>query len=454
MNTVFFKSKKGVNIIIPVVLIALVFGFHKNVNAQYIDGVNPIAGKVIELLKTASSTELLGMMDENMKSKIPDGQLTELWSGLQSQMGAFQGMSKYMLTQSGEFSVITQICKFEKMDLALQLSLNKDGYIQGMFFIPPPAEKFTAAPAYADPKAFVEKEVVFDMGDIKLPGYYTYPVDKRSFPVVVLVHGSGAHDADETIGPNKIFRDVAQGLASKGIGVVRYEKRNKNNAHTLDPQNITPREELLDDFGKVLKAVMSFDGVDKDQLYMMGHSLGGYFAPLMAKEHPELKGVIVMAGNASPLHKIVMDQMRYLIPMQVNDTIEQRKIIDGYQIQSDRIESGDYNLEVPHEEMMLSLSAAYWKFVSNYNPVEMMNSLPQRVLVVHGERDYQVPVSEHEKWKKGLEGKKNARVLLFKGLNHPFMYGDKPSVPADYFVEGNVSEELIKTVESWIREKK
>ncbi|NLF41152.1 MAG: hypothetical protein GX587_00480, partial [Bacteroidales bacterium] len=69
MNTVFFKSKKGVNIIIPVVLIALVFGFHKNVNAQYIDGVNPIAGKVIELLKTASSTELLGMMDENMKSK-------------------------------------------------------------------------------------------------------------------------------------------------------------------------------------------------------------------------------------------------------------------------------------------------------------------------------------------------------------------------------------------------
>ena len=59
-----------------------------------------------------------------------------------------------------------------------------------------------------------------------LPGTLVLPRGPGPFPALVLVAGSGPQDRDETIGPNKTFRDLAWGLASRGIAVLRYEKRN------------------------------------------------------------------------------------------------------------------------------------------------------------------------------------------------------------------------------------
>ena len=63
---------------------------------------------------------------------------------------------------------------------------------------------------------------------------------------VVLVQGSGPHDRDETIGPNKPFRDLAWGLASKGIAVLRYEKRTKEHPGKLTAK-LTIKDEVIDD---------------------------------------------------------------------------------------------------------------------------------------------------------------------------------------------------------------
>lgn len=419
--------------------------------AQYIDGVYPLAEKVVELMKEGNENELLAMFAPEMKEKIPAGQLSQIWPTLMAQMGPLEHMTKYSLQAVGSSWLIIQICKFEKMELALQLSINGEGLIQGMFFIPPPAEKFADVSSYVNKDAIKEEKVVFDMGDIQLPGFFTFPVKAKKFPLVILVHGSGAHDADETLGPNKIFRDIAQGLASRGIGVVRYEKRNKNHAHTLDPQTISPKQEVTDDFQKVLLAATHFMGVDKKRIFVMGHSLGGFFAPFMASENPSLKGAIVMAGNARPLHHLVMEQIRYLIPQQVSDVEEQEKMIQEYQAQADRIDAGDYDLDTPHTELMMGISAAYWKFLSGYNPVQTMSQLPQHALVIIAERDYQVPVVEFKHWKEGLGQKKNAKVVLLPGLNHAFMSGEGLSKPEEYFKEGNVDISLITEVEQWIK---
>src|SRR5207247_4710825 len=59
----------------------------------------------------------------------------------------------------------------------------------------------------------------------ELPATLTMPKGDGPFPAVVLVHGSGPHDRDESIGPNKPFRDLAGGLASRGIAVLRSEER-------------------------------------------------------------------------------------------------------------------------------------------------------------------------------------------------------------------------------------
>ena len=80
-----------------------------------------------------------------------------------------------------------------------------------------------------------------------LPGVLTLPEGKGPFPAVVLVGGSGAHDRDETIGPNKPFRDLAVGLARHGIASLRYDKRTYAYGVQMAGKAITVDDEVTDD---------------------------------------------------------------------------------------------------------------------------------------------------------------------------------------------------------------
>ncbi len=83
-------------------------------------------------------------------------------------------------------------------------------------------------PSYAHPERFQEQEVQIGHGKWVLPGTVSIPQSDGLFAAVLLVHGSGPHDLDETLPPNKPFRDLAWGLASQGIAVLRYEKHPKS----------------------------------------------------------------------------------------------------------------------------------------------------------------------------------------------------------------------------------
>ena len=99
------------------------------------------------------------------------------------------------------------------------------GKIAGFSMRPPPAAY--VPPSYVDPSKFTEEEVSFGTAPWILPGTLAMPVGAGPFPAVILVHGSGPNDRDETLGPNKPFKDIALGLASRGIAVLRYEKRTR-----------------------------------------------------------------------------------------------------------------------------------------------------------------------------------------------------------------------------------
>jgi hypothetical protein len=119
--------------------------------------------------------------------------------------------------------VVYVTCEFQrgKLDTKVVFDGNK---ITGLFFVLSGTYK---PPPYADSSKFEEREISIGKGIWSLPGTLSLPKGVGFFPAVVLVHGSGPHDRDETIGPNKPFRDLANGLASRGIAVLRYEKRTK-----------------------------------------------------------------------------------------------------------------------------------------------------------------------------------------------------------------------------------
>jgi len=130
-----------------------------------------------------------------------------------------------------------------------------------------------------------------------------------------LVHGSGPNDKDESIGPNKIFRDLAWGLASQGICVLRYDKMTFKYGKQLTPEMVekmTVKEEVIDDALIALKLISKTNDIDTKRIFLLGHSLGATVAPRIGLQDPDLAGLIIMAGLTRSLEDTLLDQYTYI----------------------------------------------------------------------------------------------------------------------------------------------
>jgi len=109
------------------------------------------------------------------------------------------------------------------------------------------------------------------------------PVGVERPPVAILVHGSGPGDRDESVGANRPLRDLAVGLASHGIAVLRYEKRTKVYPEDfLAVKAPTVNDETIDDVDRAVDLLRSWTEVDAGRIIVVGHSLGATVAPRIA----------------------------------------------------------------------------------------------------------------------------------------------------------------------------
>ena len=120
-----------------------------------------------------------------------------------------------------QFDIVIVTCEFEKRMIDIKVVFNRKKEVTGLWFLPAQKSAEYEIPSYMIPEKFREKEVTIGTGEWQLPGTLTLPKSGEPFRAAVLVHGSGPNDRDETIGPNKPFRDLAWGLASRGVAVLR-----------------------------------------------------------------------------------------------------------------------------------------------------------------------------------------------------------------------------------------
>ncbi|MBM3944375.1 MAG: alpha/beta fold hydrolase, partial [SAR202 cluster bacterium] len=275
------------------------------------ESLEELAVRLVTMMSEQRFSEVVAHFDATMSQVMPVSVTGQAWSQIQAQVGTFQRVERTQVTPAGQYMVVTVTTVFSGLPINIEITFDASRKVAGLFF--KPADEY-AAPSYANETVFTETEVVVGSAPWKLPGTLTMPNGDGPFPAVVLVHGSGPNNRDETVGPNKPFKDLAWGLATRGIAVLRYDKRTAVYPGELAAiaQSLTIREETVIDARAAADLLMGTAKIDPNRIFVAGHSLGGMLAPMIAAEHDGIAGLVILAGAARPLEEIILQQTRYL----------------------------------------------------------------------------------------------------------------------------------------------
>ncbi|MDC2865155.1 alpha/beta hydrolase [Bacillus sp. BP-3] len=430
-----------------------------NTNIKKIDNTdneNPVISTTLTFIRymhTENYKSAFDLTSRSLQKIISEKRLKSYWKGLpvQLQAGSFIGIGE--VTQKETNSVHTNVeikLVFELFTVPLLIKLDPSGKIddfQLSMSFSPVAER----PPYSKPESFVDKEVVVGSGAFPLPGTLSVPKGKGPFPAVILVQGSGATDQDETAFALKPFRDLAEGLASKEIAVLRYNKRTYE--HGLKTQLspfYTVDKETTDDALLATRFLQNEPMINKNQIYILGHSQGGMMLPKMIEkdQNQNIAGAIVMGGPARTIQDVVLDQFEYLFSIGAMKPEEYK----FYKSQFKLLNDPNFSSQNPPKDFYLG-SPVFWDSIRKIKAAEMSKEQKTPLLIIQGERDYQVQSKiEIPLWKEQLKERDNVDYRLYPKLNHFFTEGNgELSKPDEYYSPANIPEYVINDIAAWVQ---
>ena len=412
----------------------------------------PHAAAVVAAISAKEFAKVEEQFDEKMKAALPPGRLGLTWEALLVQLGPLKacGGDVRVVAIADKQMVITP-CEFERGKLDLQVAFDTGSHISGLALRPAAAAAPYTPPSYVTASAYAENDITVGSGEWALPATLTLPAGAGPFPAVVLVHGSGPNDRDETIGPNRPFKDLALGLASRGVAVLRYEKRTRvYGAKMATLEGMTVKDEVVEDAVAAAALLRAQPRIDPARVFVLGHSLGGMLVPRIAAADPKLAGAIVMAGAARPLEQAILEQTKYLANADGAVTPEEQKQIDGTAVLADAIRALT-PADAAAGKSVFNVPASYWLDLRGYDPPAAAAALALPLLVLQGERDYQVTLEEFGRWKAALAARRNVTFHSYPALNHLFIAGTGKSLPAEYNQPSHVAQDVVDDLAAWIK---
>ena len=333
------------------------------------------------------------------------------------------------------------------------------------------------------PYPYIEENIKYENKEagITLAGTLTLPAEKGTFPVVLLISGSGPQDRDEAVFGHRPFLVLADYLTREGIAVLRVDDRGVGES-TGDFSHATS-EEFASDVLAGIEYLKTREEVNSEQIGLIGHSEGGLIAPMVASRSEDVAFIVLMAGPGLPGEKILYLQSeliakamgisaekiardsRYnkklysLVKEEENEEILKEKSSNVFEeyftelTEDEKGEIGDWDTYVAGQ--LQGLLSPWFKYFLIYDPRPTLSKVNCPVLAINGEKDLQVPPKENLK---AIEealiagGNRNFIIKELPGLNHLFQSAATGS-PDEYArIEETISPVALELISDWILE--
>jgi len=409
--------------------------------------------EIIDLFKSEQFEKAYNICDEIMLRKITPERFQSIWESLAAVNGDLNEIGATRYNYLDSFHVTTTKLKFKNGAVGLRLSFNLKWQISGIYIVE--ADPMYNIPAYINTFGFYEIKIPFGSVGFENEAILTVPIQEKKYPCVIIIGGSGPIDKDATIGPNRIYKDFAWGLASNGIATLRFDKRTKAYFGKIMEQHkngnyYTIEQEYLADLKELVNKVSKKNAIDPKRIYLMGHSQGAGLMPLFLKQNKIVAGAIMAAGNYTSLQDLMLYQLEYLKPLQAK-TKADSAVFDNMATQATQAKILNLPNNYPNDSLPVMYPFSYWNYLNKLNLVSLAQKNKKPVLVLQGERDYQVPYSEYLKWKSTLINNSNYQFASFQKLNHLFLEGEGKSTPEEYSNRSNVPDYVIEEISKWIQ---
>lgn len=380
-----------------------------------------------------------------IKEQLDSRTLSRAWQQMTQAVGRYQSLHSMEYSDKDGMAVVLVKLKCDNGGVALTLSYDADGKLTGLWLYTAQLEEYQPQST----NSYTETEIT--VGDIGLKGILTTPKGTDSYPVAVLVQGSGQSDFNGTIGPNRPFMEIAHRLAEKGIASVRINKRFFQFQDMAAEEKLTIYNEYMDDI--YARIDWAKENVSED-IYVIGHSQGGMSAAKIALDN-DVKGVVMMAGSIRGLEDIIYDQnMAALEKMTDISRRDERRMTQQIQDAVQQVKA----LTADGGESILGVPASYWFSLKDLNRADILkNQLDIPVLIMQGTADFQVYYDkDYQYMQQELSGRDNIIFKEYEGLNHLFMPQALPGVTdtSEYMSPNHIPSQVTDDIATFINGEK
>jgi dipeptidyl aminopeptidase/acylaminoacyl peptidase len=383
------------------------------------------ARQAVSDLISGNYAAVTARFDETMTKSLSVDKLQEAWKSSVAQAGDFAEISSAESFSQDGYYVCLVTTRHAIKGIVSRIVYDKDMKIAGLFF------------SYAENETeLTETEMSVTIGtEYPLDGVLALPIGDERVPAVVLVHGSGPSDKDESVYGIRVFKDISDYLVTNGIAVLRYDKRTHAHAAKLSP-DITVAEETIEDAILAGRLLAQNERVDSAKIFVVGHSLGGLLAPRIVDEsNGVFDGAVIMAGSPRSFLDIIYDQNMYFISL------------------ADESERDALTRQVEDAKPYFGLPQGYIDEMDAHPASGYLVTTDKPYLILQGGKDFQVsPDKDFGAYKRLVGDRSNFEFRLYGNLNHLFTVSTMENPTTDDYIAGtHVDEAPLGDIVKWIK---